>query len=1093
MIEENSKLKDNINCDVSDQVIDFSLKNNMSEMFSDFVENSMKNTCKRVARSIFMVIVGVCAGITICAMALILFIKIFGIKNAWIHNGIREYVAKLVNDEHMKVGSTEVAFGDGEFNIALKDVKIKNLYIPQLNVIPSFIKSILARRLSIQAVEICNTDIELAISNKTGNIFIKNYFEDKVDKLKYIPVIHLNRNFNIAENEIDYRLKNSNINVRKGYDNFKLNNVSGTFNGHGIIDANFYSMMGQDKITFKTKTLNNKLITTASFKNASSNNLLQHMSSNNLNILMPLMNFVSIVDNAEISGEVAFTLNNDNSLKAGSFKINANNSVISSKICKSSLNCPIRHIKQAQAIGSFDNDTLYLNNLSAQLNQVKLKATGIVLKNNNINKMDGTLEITNISKAELGMLPASISNACFALFKNNLSNFTLPTLKMDIRTTNKNHSSSPDYIIAHGKFEMRDGMLPLADKIIKNVYASGEIINDTIQLKIRSANLDNMKISGGILNIKDLGNNWNGTINTVLSSEAFIQQLNIFKKCSIPFDKFILSDNVNCELSIVSNANEKNRGFKIVSGQGTMTSGKNVLNIQWTPNNAYISGTAETKGNRTVNINISMDLKNNTGEKHLIVDSDNDVVASINEIIAATLNGKYQVEIVERWNGARGTYGIHADLNGALLTLPVFGNIKAKNQPGTILATAEIDGNIVKFNSINIDANDKHIQGTMIIDRKNNEIISCNFTDKSNRASDYMLNIKQADSNTVKMNIIGSYLDISSIWNIIRNMKKTFIVSMRIDQAKINDTRSVRHLKGRLTIRNGHIIDGAAYCTLLDGSSIVMDSTLADNNSGITNINIANAGQFFKDLNITSSVIGGKLKINIASDIREKGDISAINCELSDVLVKNNETLTKLASLSTPNNIDLKNFSIGFNGIVCSLTMKNDSVIITDGKAIGPMMCLSFSGDYKKRDDTLKLEGIAVPVNGYTAMTGQITYSPYTLVGSIFERRKSDVSVNPMVITDHNILQGFFGMKMSIGQDTFIQNTPVFQENMSNILTTPMPEIKPIANSPIEDREERYIKQPVDLDKPVKNTTPKKKVKKVSKDKDLGITITRGA
>ena len=61
------------------------------------------------------------------------------------------------------------------------------------------------------------------------------------------------------------------------------------------------------------------------------------------------------------------------------------------------------------------------------------------------------------------------------LFNDKLPSFLLSSLKMDI---SGDASVGKEFHISHGKFEMKDGAIPLANKMMTNVMASGEIFND---------------------------------------------------------------------------------------------------------------------------------------------------------------------------------------------------------------------------------------------------------------------------------------------------------------------------------------------------------------------------------------------------------------------------------------------------------------------------------------------------------------------------------------------------------------------------------------------------------------------------------------
>lgn len=1085
-------------CDVSNEVIDFSLKDHVADAFSDFTADYENEFAQKVKRNIFKYIAWTSGGLVVATSLAIISLS-FSIKYIGADENIQSFIKpriqQILNVNDIKITSGNLNFRNFKPHILLRGVNMNGLEVPEMKITPAIFKSIFSFKFQIGGIELINTNVDLAVSNKTENVFIKNYFSKDKDT-KYIPIDLINNAF---ADDIECKLTKSNIKIRRGNESLLLDNVSGVFSGKKLIpDRMSFNVRLSNDAPVSSISLSNRANTIdVQIKDVKTDDINKFIKEKDVQFLKPILN---LTENGRLnlSGNLSFDKKNQ-SIK---FDISTGEGSVYPKFISSVISNG-KYVDKVSVVGECRSDSIILSDLDLYFQKSHLKVTGLSVNKDGYS-IDGTLAMRNVSKRDLSLIPKPITDSCLFLFKHNIPEFKLSSLKIDLKGSVTYSGKVPDmkFAISHGKFEMRDGSIQLANKIIENASASGEIVGDNVKLDIRSANLCGMTVDGGSININNNGDSWDGTISTVLQTTNFIQQLNILKQCAVPFDKFVLKDKVKCKLSIVSNKDNDNKGFKIISGEGSILSGDHMLFVTWDTEKAHIRGLAETKAKRIVALNTSIDIKNNSGEKQIVIDSDNDMVASINESVAAVLQGKYKVTTFEKWDGNKGSYKMDIDLNGATISLPAIGNIKNKDDPGHISATATFDGDTLTFDKINIDAKDKHVTGSMVIDRSNNSIVSCNFKDVSSRNSNITLNIRHTDEGQVKVNIVGSYLDMSNLLDMIKREKSDteIVVSARIDKARISDLQTVRDLKGRITIKDGTIIDGAGYCVLLDGSTVVLDASMLDD-ANIINLSAANAGQFLKELGFTESVVGGRLKLSIASDLSDisANNIQAVNCEFSDILVKNNEHLAKLASLSMSNNVDSKNFSVGFNGVVCSLSIVDGHVSITDGRAIGPMICLSFNGTYDKMDDDLQLSGIAVPVNFY-AVNGKSIYSPYNLFGSLSHL---DLAVNPLCSTEKNLLADVFGVDVfdysmnlnrqpiiisnGTAQQPIMQNRPTFDNSRFGI-----------AKKTSGDVEEEFSRTPIDLDKVkkiAKAAISKKKTnnnKPKTVDKNFGITVTRG-
>lgn len=1068
---EQNKISESIddNCDVSNKIIDFSLKNHAAEAFSHFIEYSVKSYSRRLLNCAARVLFGIIVSIFVLLSGTAVVIKFFGIENSVLKNASRDYIATLLDTKNIVLKSASLRFDkNNTLCLLINGLVINNATSPNVIIRPSCWKSILHGRFIADTIEITNANIDLLFHPKSNRIYIKNNAGImKEAKNKFISIAYIKDSLNKVGKGVKYVLSNANIVLHNAKGNHHFKNVSGTFDSQlhprSIkFDINLNNSAKPTNVALVQK----HNVINAYIKDAGSEDLSKFIREKNLRFLLPV---ASLVENAKLPLSAKITFVKDGEvIKCKDFDISTGSGSISSKnnsILSTRIN---QHIDRLNIVGTFNKKYLVINDLDMVNGDTYMRITGIKI-NPKIGNVDGTLELRNITKSDLVLLPKQITELCMGLLDNKLSDFKLSSLKMDI---NGKWPNGNGLDISHGIFEIKDGILTLGNKTAKHISASGEILKDKIKLDIHSAQMDGNTINNGTIILYPNNHTWNGHVTTMVPTKQFIHQLNVFKKCSIPFDKFNLSSNAKCNL-IIKNGDH---GLKIISGEGVIKSKDSTgkLSVLWDQDKAALHGTIKTNTDSYVSADLKIDLKNDTGEKKLTINSNNDVLHAVNSILGSLFTGKYIFELSEQWNGARGKYDVKVDLKGTKVILPIIGSIKTPQEDGQIVATASIDGDMLRFSSIKIDTNTVHLKGNMTVNRNTNEVISCNFSSDDNSVT---CNIKRVSNKQVKINLVGKYLDLSHLMSILKNTAADTetVISAKVDNVKISDIYNLRGVKGRITVKNNRITNGGMYSFLSDGSSVLLDADTIDNSAVVT-INVANAGQFLKEADFTDSVIGGKMKMTAVSDLQSKNTMYAINCELSDVLVKNSKQLAKLISLSTSNNVDENNFLAGFNGIVCSLTATDKSIIINDGKAIGPMLCISFGGNYDRLEDNIKLKGIAVPVNFYA--NGKSVYSPYLLSGAL---SFPEIAVNPMSSTDHNLLFELFGVRL-------------FDNNTFGDI---QPAQKATVLKPQKILEERYIGAPVNLDRMQKSaraSSPKKRARKksVSKDNNLGITVTRG-
>jgi len=226
-------------CDVSNEVIDFSLKDHVADAFSDFTADYENEFAQKVKRNIFKYIAWTSGGLVVATSLAIISLS-FSIKYIGADENIQSFIKpriqQILNVNDIKITSGNLNFRNFKPHISLRGVNMNGLEVPEMKITPAIFKSIFSFKFQIGGIELINTNVDLAVSNKTENVFIKNYFSKDKDT-KYIPIDLINNAF---ADDIECKLTKSNIKIRRGNESLLLDNVSGVFSGKKLIPDRMY-------------------------------------------------------------------------------------------------------------------------------------------------------------------------------------------------------------------------------------------------------------------------------------------------------------------------------------------------------------------------------------------------------------------------------------------------------------------------------------------------------------------------------------------------------------------------------------------------------------------------------------------------------------------------------------------------------------------------------------------------------------------------------------------------------------------------------------------------------------------------------------
>ena len=427
------------------------------------------------------------------------------------------------------------------------------------------------------------------------------------------------------------------------------------------------------------------------------------------------------------------------------------------------------------------------------------------------------------------------------------------------------------------------------------------------------------------------------------------------------------------------------------------------------------------------------------------------------------------------WKGDVTQYAADIDLKDALLNFPAIGNLKLKHAPGNLKAKIFMNNGIIDISDFSIDTADNKLKGSIVVD-KNGTLYKAAF-------DEFMLN-----ENTAKLNIIRNNKDTLTVY-VIGKKFNTYLINkictmvpsneniqcyLNLEELMIEDSFSVKNIKGSLNIKNKKITNGACYGVIGKDTTIAL--TAQPNTTGddsIVSVSASNAGEFLKYFKISESINGGTINIVLKNSIISDSSMSGA-FELTDFVAKNDQ-LTRLISFSSMNGMpNTENYSVGFNFCLGSFVVANNLIKIENGKAVGPTVGISYAGTYNRLEDKLDVIGVSLLTSSILSSKGTNgSYAaPYKLMGSI---SKPIMSVKPLQFVTNDAISSVFGNTLPIiSTDNYLST-----ETYTPVVNTKVKD--PFANKAFDDKS--FIAK----------SRKKSKAKKESRsEKKYGVKIIRG-
>lgn len=1005
---------------VSIEDIDFSLTNHIKYAFSCVVVSSFRYGFLRFTKNfLHSVLFGIFGLFVVCVISFC-YIRLFPVKHHYIDNLSKYYIEQKVGCQKVTLGETLVKFDPESGNIVLciDKLKIGNVKFPKLKFVPNYIQSLLAGKIVIDKVIFQGAKLKVNSSNEFRNISIGAGNSEKAKNNLFVPYKFIPKLCSFIGDEIKFSLKDSKVFFKFGNVNFTLSNFNCVLDERSFIPKNIsfstqltaLSPICNFEIKFNDVKYGLEVETTV--KNLLLKDISKIFEKNkNLDIVAIAKLLESY--NLPASGNLKLVFKKDKidcgnfnlTLGGGSIKHSFRNNVILPKSWTK--------IQGGRLTGTLQNDVLSIQKMDLKINNSDIQISGVSIpldnENDGIVAINGTVELKNVARNDLSILPENIVNACLSLFEKNISNFKLNSLKMDMagKLNLNNRFVDDDVKISHGVFSIEDGRLPLGkNSFMKKVSAIGEISKDQTRLEITKAYLDNFKVVYGNITIDEHGNK-NCNLKLEIPLNEAVSKIPLFAKLrsEIPFDEFGLKTLI---IELSTNISDNLNIAKLKSGKGLIASegSKDKLEFSWNENGSEIKGTVRTKENGVLKVDINSNLASNSGYKKFKFVGSGQVLGFFTPFLKESYSGDIVFSSNEEWKKNDGSYEFSLNVQNGNLTLPFVGRIGGKGSE--ITGKAIKIGDILNFSNISVKSDKNKLSGNGIYNTKTDEILAFKLDNFELNNSSLKLDFYN-NKGKMYLTLSGKQADISSLNYILEKLKKNVDIyaSVKLEDVGFNAGNHLKNLQGTLKIRNGKIVDAMCLSSLSDNSKVIIKSEETPDNI-ITKITASNAGTILKELSLTDSICGGKLQATYVTNKSTNSSISALNCEITDIIAKGNEQLAKLVSLTVPNGIQNLGNSLGFNGVVFSLTINDNTVTISDGRAIGPTICISFDGVYNKVDDYLQLNGISVPVS-INNMSNKSIYAPYKLTGSY---GKPDIAVNPLTSSEHDVLAEVFGVNL---------------------------------------------------------------------------------
>jgi hypothetical protein len=1028
------------NSDIPEQDIqfNFSFRNYVKESFSVLIVNPLSGYVMKTVRVASLLIAGVMAGTLAATLCFIVFMQFEPVENTVLSSFLREKIEKSLpnSDFSMKSAALHWDLKAGAMEIALSKVRIDDFLIPKISVLLDYKKSFDQQRPVVKSVSILSPKLNLNVEDDFKKISINPNFEKGgANKALFEPLSTLGNFERILDKNAVIKLINADVSISEGGINWNLNNLYCEYkageNFPKIIDCSV--SIPEQRYTShislgKSDTADGKSVCNVKIESLNPSLLSAALSKRNT---PPDSRIFSVTDgyNLPVSGTLKLDFK-DAKFLGGKFDLTGTNGSVKLPT-KSIISLNLgKKIDNGSVSGSFSEKGAVIDSLNVSYENSDLQLTGIKIplgefKFLDVANIDGTLSLTNIDAREMeAVLPDCITKSAIAVLKNYLPTFRMELFKVDVKGSVAfgNRPAGDTLKIGHGIFKIKDAKIPLGNRIVTNVDASGTISEDGLDVRLSNALFGKAKINRGVFFVSNADNSWIGKVNVtvpIANIAAYVPNISA-KLASLPLEKLNLKGYANLDMKLLRVEGDElprkdSLPFRIVEGEGEIKSDGNTkdLRLSWNGEKLSLVGNMVT-GQNEISLKLNENLKNNSGNRELVFASNSDFLEASIPGITKMCNGDYILKINSSWKNKQEEHDVSMDLKNATMNIPLIGDVKLSKENGTFTARVLDDGKGLEFSKMALDTPNCKIKGKMTLD-KNGKLTKCSLDSFENGGNSAKINLLK-EKDRISFSAVGDYIDVSKVFSMLDKTEKDVVVSayVNLKEAAITNNQKIRNVKGTLDWKNGKIINGACFGVLGKDTTLALSAKeMEGSDDALLALSASNAGEFLREFKITDTVSGGSINF-ITKSSKNIGKSFSGAFEMSDFIVKNNNQLTKLISLSSTNCLpNTDNLSVGFNLCTGNFTVTEDRITLEGGKAISPTVAISYRGSYDRANDNFDVSGMSLPMSAFLSNTnpnGSLTAS-YGITGSL---GVPVLSVRPLRFVNNDALNEIFGNMLPV-------------------------------------------------------------------------------
>jgi hypothetical protein len=688
-----------------------------------------------------LLITAATTGIAIALICFLILMQFGSVENTVLSSIIQSKFEKLLPEADLSMKSATLRWNSeiGAVEIAMTRVRLDDLSIPHVSILPNYRESFRQQRLIAKSISLINPKISIEMSDDFKSISLNpNLEKGGINRALLEPLNSLNDLRSLWDENVVVKLINADVTILENGMNWKLKNVRCEHQ----IGEDFPRVIDCAVVLPKQEYVSNlKLVKSIVGKNES----VYEVKIDSLNPFA--LNTALAKRNIPIDGRIFAAIDGYNLPISGMLKLKFNGSTfLGGKFdlvaSEGSIRLPVentlslnlgKRIDSGAVSGSFSEDKARIDSINIRYGNSGLQLTGLDVPLRefrflDVVNIDGTLSLTNAEINEMeNILPKIVLKSAISVFKNYLSGFKLELFKVDLngKIAFGNEPGEGKLDISRGVFKIKDAKIPLGRYIVNNVSATGTISDDGLDIKLTDASFGRTKINSGTFFISDKDNSWIGRINADMSpNDIYGYAASISSKLGeLPLEKIYTKGKMNFDMKLISlaenNLKYEELPFKVLEGTGVIKSddGAKELRLSWDNGKLFFSGSIN-EGKSKISIKIEENIIDNSGRGEYFFVSDSDFLHAFIPDLKKICGGDYKLKIHSSWKGKFEEYDIETDLKDATLSVPMLGALKPRRDEGRFSAHITNNGSNWEFSKMFLDTKSSRINVKMTLDRE---------------------------------------------------------------------------------------------------------------------------------------------------------------------------------------------------------------------------------------------------------------------------------------------------------------------------------------------------------------------------------------